>query len=148
MLFSRTPPSCRFMKILGFHCVVKNYTFSRVLEIYQGRLSPLGIANWQEAGVLHSSRFHRFLLELPITPPHTDALLMCYVAVAFRHDTSMHLHAWTHRDGPQRNAWKTHPCGAGLRLRKMRHYFHFQILMKTQLSSNMYHLPTCYRSGC
>ena len=28
----------------------------------------------------------------------------------------VHVYAWTHRGGSQRNAWKTHPCGAGLRM--------------------------------
>ena len=38
--------------------------------------------------------------------------------VAFRRDASTYLVytcAWTHRDGSQRNALKTHPCEAGLR---------------------------------
>ena len=35
---------------------------------------------------------------------------------ALRCDPSrcVHAYAWTHRDGSQRNARNTHPCGAGL----------------------------------
>ena len=44
-------------------------------------------------------------------PPHTDAFFMRCVAI--RHDASMHIRGRrTHRDGSQRDVWKTHPCGA------------------------------------
>ena len=49
---------------------------------------------------------------VPTPAPHG------YVFHTLRCDPSrcVHVYAWTHRDGTWRDAWKTHPCGAGLRL--------------------------------
>ena len=48
-----------------------------------------------------------------IGPPHTDAFFMRCVAI--RHDASMHVRE---RIVTDRNAWKTHPCGAAVKGRQ------------------------------